>query len=70
MDPQYRQVLELAVDAIRDSAISLDRETVGVFIGSSIIHCSIALLIDKIFKYLLVVEYCRVISYFGSIPYL
>lgn len=34
MDPQYRLVLELAVDAIRDSAISLDRETVGVFIGS------------------------------------
>ncbi|KAI6647928.1 Hybrid non-ribosomal peptide synthetase/type I polyketide synthase [Oopsacas minuta] len=33
MDPQYRLLLELAVDVIRDAAISLEKEKVGVFIG-------------------------------------
>ena len=33
MDPQYRLALELSVDAIRDAALSLETEKVGVFIG-------------------------------------
>ena len=33
MDPQYRLALQHSVNAIRDAALSLEQETVGVFIG-------------------------------------